>query len=694
MQNDRPNDNTFDETAAKSVRPEVWSKVIVAAGKNPEAAELKFDDLMRLFRAEVPGSALLDALQTLHDLGHDAGQTAIERALEKSNFKFSQSDPPEGAAEEALYLWMAARSGTDKNALNLAHILCASRFKRLYKQLKGKHAATLTVTQSQIAQLLKVVEHYCREASISGDCEVRHSDIHGEAVFQVVRGSRTIVIPDRVGKSTKRVKLSPEKCDIIRYNHNTGTMSVSASTQLSLLSYYASHMGLIFFGDADYFSPNDIVNLRPFCDPQIMKDYYEFGIERLVVNTVLIDDVDGIVGFKAKGKEDCYRVMQRRNFSPAGCNFKKVVLRAWFVGAEDRRKRADISLETANNKASIPDDQYGHRIREFLRHVHVLGSRREKLEDPWVFLTGTLKLIDWRDQFAAIADQWARPGGLLINATPHGFPVNQDGDLAELHHLPGAVPGSAIAIANDAEGSARIVGPTDLDSLKLDLEAFVRLLTSELKLERTNGSHDSHQDLIHLGTRQLDGPGTGKLLSIYLSTKRPSSTPEAIERFIKGGPHGDRHVVLVPTDADASLFKGAEVIHWSLPSDKLSNLLRTIVKKLNWENDVHPTTWAPEDAHLVAKVSREKDGWARLAIWQKGNPLELAEAQKKALHALLLDHGNIVPVEQLGAGPHSTPGSVSTCITALRKALGLRRDHLKSVPNTGYILSRGAVFMV
>lgn len=175
----------LDAAAIEEVSIDVWREVFDATGW-PESLASKrgsfgHEDVLRAFEQDNPTDNLLQALETLHDLGTEAGREAIVSAMHDRRVPLDALPADTGEREFALRLYLAQRADAslaDVFARAQTHVQEGSDQRR-YNEFLGKEARNVTNLNAKRDRLRDEVLRHCRESDLGEHVQVQAFEDNG-----------------------------------------------------------------------------------------------------------------------------------------------------------------------------------------------------------------------------------------------------------------------------------------------------------------------------------------------------------------------------------------------------------------------------------------------------------------------------------------------------------------------------------
>ena len=192
----------LDVAAIEEVAVDVWTEVFEATGWPMSLAEKKGSidhaDIVVALRKDSLSDELLHALETLHELGSDAGRDAIVTAMNNCHIALDTISQNSGEKEFSLRFYLAQR----KDAA-LVDVFARAQIQmqeggdqKRYNDFLGKDPRSFTNLSGKKEALCEHVLEHCKKSDLGEHVHVQAFEDDGVFVFGLHRlRSYSVVIP-------------------------------------------------------------------------------------------------------------------------------------------------------------------------------------------------------------------------------------------------------------------------------------------------------------------------------------------------------------------------------------------------------------------------------------------------------------------------------------------------------------------
>lgn len=676
----QPATETLDVLKIRDVRPERWRKALAAIeaiAPNVSVPQHRFASIQEVetYFAGQPDQRMVEALQVIHDLGSRRGRDAILQARRARNLTPVHAADVQGESEEALDLWMASLTDpAEADVLAIATVIASRQNQQQFFEYRGRSALALSSCSLPKAKLEQALLDLFEAHGMTGGVQVTCTEWNGEVVLRVLHGEREIVVHEKVARGTRRQPLVLAAYDIIRYSPATGMLAIRART--TLIDPYRQIVGLTVFGDVDFFSDDDLLDLTHLRRADSLQRAQDLdGILRVRVTQIAYRTNLGRTTLAAA---DCHALAEREGSAGtlAGSRIAAATLSFVFEGSGRTRCTVRLALP---NVIKPSDPRRREQVRAVLRRLKVLRERGPEAPLGELLAGGYAPLQQWKDRYGAATIEACVRSGVLA-PPPDGdrlllVDASQDGAVIPISGLSNGAIG--ISFIEDSVRVPRLIhGESDLGYALNGLQVAKALAEAF-------GMPGSPKDIPALGVIEVGrrGYGTGQLIHCFLALTEVSNESVAALRQLTSPAF---LVVITPREVRWPALDGCASVAIDLPALDLSDLPYRAVSTLRLTEHICPSEWAPDSRPLVLHRAKKQTWWRRAPVTVREDDfarlLKLAEADGGVIHHADIEKNAGSPAKRL----------IDNLKKQLPKSL---RGFLKSSRSTGYHLAQRALIL-
>ena len=669
----------LDVTIIEEVSDPVWKLILDDVGFPPGMTEHTFskDALIEHVGRGEASVDLIDALSAIHELGTPEAVDAMKAVADSHQVNLDEivAHAPRDAAAR---LWLAQRRDSALREVYTRIQMQAEtrRSPRMYREFAGKRNARVPDWSVLLPRLVTEVRAWCRQQAYGEHVDIRGFVNAGDAQIQIVHGYRKqapIVIKED-GRGRRALELRPAHCDVVRYDWKGALLRVSPkASAVGVVEVYRRILGRVFFDDEDFFRPA-AYSLRALQDRGQAALEASATVMRARVTDLVWQRGDDILKIKSS---DCLNAIASAGGNRADGSFLEATIAVVVPGR--RTVRRTLHIKVPNRVDYNRDDEHARAIESFLE---ASGIRTPDLAtrsgDLWSLHPGPHPDRVWRDAYPHDVDELVRRQILRPMALGHVQHPDRP------HHGNALRVDAAYGVSIDDDVSPRVLTPTDVAGLGVDIMALLQSWHRSLGLEgdvRTLGdgvyivgerSIDSLRCAVVALTRPLtvDAAQLGRMIAA-------SVTPGAIVGLLL--PHGR---------ASGSALTDVAISRLALSSREF---WRTYLMATGGATAASAFWLAPPDMRLVLDTTR------RLA-WLDGVALILSEQLFLFLELLVAANNEPVTYDAIDEKLSSNRESFARKVKdRLKKAIEASlpvggpsldiNDIVRTVRNTGYALA-------
>jgi hypothetical protein len=564
-------------------------------------ASFTHENVLEAFQNDDPSDHLLQALETLHDLGTEAGRDAIVTAMSDRRVPLDTLPQNTGEREFALRLFIA-----QQNNASLADVFARAQMQlqeggaqRRYNEFMGREPRSVVKLSAKAQMLKELVLQYCRDSDLGEHVEVRAFEDDEAYVFTVLRSHHVrkplAVLPGHAARAT--IEFRPVHGDILRYEAPVSRLRIAARAS-TMIEFYRRALGYVLFKDEAFFEGAAVCNLQVLQEKgrEALNAHNIFGVGRIWMTECLWERGDrNLLHVRSS---DCFRTMEELRLPLSEGTILQAKLKVQVIGKSTRPVTVNIRVPS---RIEISQKSHERLIERVLDAIGICNSA------PSAHATNLWSLYPWRQPthlwralFGPEMDAMVQKSVLAaIQLDSIAHPDHPGaGRVLEPHELS---DGQFYATSQIPEIPSRSVTATDLDGLELHPEQLRLYLRSKLGITSGGTTWDG-QELLNLGVIQL---GDQCLHTSYALREPSAGVGARIRDFAKGIPS----VLLLPSSEAKSPEIPHIVLNATLPTR--AQVLRAAINACGLANAVPAIHVAPEGARLVVDSQFKK-------IWVDG----------------------------------------------------------------------------
>ncbi len=550
-----------------------------------------YDNLRAVFEQASTADDLAEVVQTIIDLGDDAGRDAILDAARDQGIDTTTWDGDESSQDLAARTWIESRS--DERVANiLARALVEVhelKSTRRHQEFCGREALPIDGRKQRDVLRRKVVA-WC-EANQRGDhAEVRVYRDRARTIFQLIHGHR-IVAPLVVEESGRKVlRHRPAHFDHVEYDETNGALKISSQSR-ELIGAYKVIFGEVLFKDSAFFDSDDVCTLWPLQEKG-RTALEQHGLGEEIDRVLLVSCVwkHGDDRFVINGP-DCFEAI-RRKFNAPLQEGELVEAKLALRFSSGKPRRVVVTIKVPNRIAYRRDIRRDDLIERYLRQIGVRSTSDKSRRHLWTLAEGGHPLEVWKTLEGPHVDELVENGVLKQlsrqSAQHANFPKH--GDVLVAHSIDEGHDRYGVSV--DPDVPSRTLTLSDRDGLRFDAIAFGKALATDLELD--GGVQDIDRGgAIYLGSRDL---GTTPRVAVVLLSRAPQDRAFLADVLYQKYKQA-KLVVLVPSGAEG--LPGNARIQLDSLSGPHKHLLAKIISELGIEDSVPAQLRAPPGHRLV-----------------------------------------------------------------------------------------------
>lgn len=218
-----------DSTAFMAVATVTWRAVLDTAGESQRLAgeTLTPEGLLASLTSDPPGIELRDALETIHELGSEAGRDILQQAAADAQVALGVIDEVP-TRELVAQLWIQSRT-TDAMATLLTRARVNSPALAQERQCREFAGKRTTVDAIDNEQLATAVKSWCAANAENADVFVSAYQRGDEWWYEILRGDPLKRVVEMRNSRPTILDYRPASSDLLRYDPKTGRHALAAS---------------------------------------------------------------------------------------------------------------------------------------------------------------------------------------------------------------------------------------------------------------------------------------------------------------------------------------------------------------------------------------------------------------------------------------------------------------------------------
>jgi hypothetical protein len=590
----------LDVAAIEEVAVDVWTEVFEATGWPMSLAEKKSSighaDIIDALRNGPLSDELLQALETLHELGSDAGRDAIVAAMNDRHIPLDTISQNSGEKEFSLRFYLAQR----KDAA-LVDVFVRAQIQiqeggdqERYNDFLGKDARSFTGLSGKKDALREHVLEYCKKSDLGEHVHVQAFEDDGVFVFSVLRSHHTrkplAVVPGQTARAT--IQYRPVHADILRYEASVGRLRIAARAT-SMVDFYRRTLGAVLFGDQNFFDGNSVCSLDVITQRgrSALENHNVFCVGRVWMTECLWERGDrNLLFFRSS---DCFRSIEELNLTLTEGRLLQAKLKVEVIGKSTRPVTVNIRVPS---RIEVSQKSHEHLIERLLKAVGVYNAAAPfSTVSFWSLYPWRHPIAVWRTLLGKDTDALIQ-NGVLNPIRLESVPAAENpaaGRVLSAHPLP---EGEYYGVSQTEEIPSRTVGATDLDGFELMPEKLRLYLRSRLGIANGGSVWDGNETL-DLGFVEL---GVQKIHLVY-ALRQPAT---GVGDRMRAHSSGALSALLIPACETYKSELASVPLDSALPTKK--DVIRGAINACNLAESTPAIYCCPEEARLVVDTRLKK----------------------------------------------------------------------------------------
>ena len=590
----------LDVAAIEEVAVDVWTEVFEATGWPMSLAGKKdpigHADIIDAFLKDTLSDELLHALETLNELGSDAGRDAIVAAMKDRHIPLDTISQNSGEKEFSLRFYLAQRNNAalvDVFARAQIQIQEGGDQKR-YNDFLGKDARSFTSLSAKKDALREHVLEHCKKSDLGEHVHVQAFEDDGVFVFNVLRSHHTrkplAVVPGQTARAT--IQYRPVHADILRYEASVGRLRIAARAT-SMVDFYRRTLGAVLFGDQAFFDGNPVCSLDVITERgrSALESHNVFCVGRVWMTECLWERGDrNLLFFRSN---DCFRSIEELNLTLAEGRLLQAKLKVEVTGKSTRPVTVNIRVPS---RIEVSQKLHEHLIETLLKAVGIYNAAAAvSTVSFWSLYPWRHPIAVWRTLLGKDTDELIQKG--VLN------PIRLESVAAAENPAAGRVlsshplsDGEYYGVSQTDEIPSRTLSATDLDGFELIPEKLRLYLRSRLGIANGGSVWDGNETL-DLGFVEL---GIHKIHVVY-ALRQPAP---GIGDHMRVHSSGALSVLLIPACETYKSELASVPLDSALPSKK--DVIRGAICACSLTDSVPAIHCCPDGARLVVDTHLKK----------------------------------------------------------------------------------------
>jgi hypothetical protein len=590
----------LDVAAVEEVAVDVWTEVFEATGWPMSLAEKKgpinHADIVDALRIGPLTDELLHALETLHELGSDAGRDAIVAAMNDRHIPLDTISQNSGEKEFSLRFYLAQRKDAalvDVFARAQIQIQEGGDQKR-YNDFLGKDARSFTSLSAKKDALREQVLEHCKKSDLGEHVHVQAFEDDGVFVFNVLRSHHTrkplAVVPGQTARTT--IQYRPVHADILRYEASVGRLRIAARAT-SMVDFYRRTLGAVLFGDQAFFDGNSVCSLDVITQRgrSALESHNVLSVGRVWMTECLWERGDrNLLLFRSN---DCFRSIEELNLTLAEGRLLQAKLKVQVIGKSTRPVTVNIRVPS---RIEVSQKSHELLIEKLLKAVGIYNAAAlASTVSFWSLYPWRHPIAAWRTLLGKDTDELIQKG--VLN------PIRLESVAAAENPAAGRVlsshplsDGEYYGVSHTDEIPSRTLSATDLDGFELIPEKLRLYLRSRLGIANGGSVWDGNETL-DLGSVEL---GIHKIHVVY-ALRQPAP---GIGDQMRVHSSGALSVLLIPACETYKSELASVPLDSALPSKK--DVIRGAIGACSLTDSIPAIHRCPDGARLVVDTHLKK----------------------------------------------------------------------------------------
>jgi hypothetical protein len=590
----------LDVAAIEEVAVDVWTEVFEATGWPMSLAEKKGSidhaDIVVALRKDSLSDELLHALETLHELGSDAGRDAIVTAMNDCHIALDTISQNSGEKEFSLRFYLAQR----KDAA-LVDVFARAQIQmqeggdqKRYNDFLGKDPRSFTNLSGKKEALCEHVLEHCKKSDLGEHVHVQAFEDDGVFVFNVLRSHHTrkplAVVPGQTARAT--IQYRPVHADILRYEASVGRLRIAARAT-SMVDFYRRTLGAVLFGDQAFFDGNSVCSLDVITQRgrSALENHNVFCVGRVWMTECLWERGDRNLLFLRSN--DCFRSIEELNLTLTEGRLLQAKLKVEVIGKSTRPVTVNIRVPS---RTEVSQKSHERLIEKLLKAVGIYNAAASvSTVSFWSLYPWRHPIAVWRTLLGKDTDELIQNG--VLNPTRlESVAAAENPEAGRVLSAHPLSAGEYYGVSQTDEIPSRTLSATDLDGFELMPEKLRLYLRSRLGIVNGGSVWDGNETL-DLGFIKL---GVQSIHVVY-TLRQPAP---GIGDHTRAHSSGALSVLLIPACETYKSELASVPLDSALPSTK--DVTRGAISACSLTDNTPAIHCCPDGARLVVDTRLKK----------------------------------------------------------------------------------------
>lgn len=569
---------------------ELFDALVWPASLSGKSESLTHEDIISAFQRDILSDDLLQAIETIHDLGTREGREAISTML--SDRHIPSGTLPEGLGERelALRLFLVQRNdGALAEVFSRAQIQVQEGTYRRFNDFIGKKPKPVRDLSNKRQALEAAILAHCEQEDLGNHVQLRVFDDDCTYSFQIMRSHHTMTPLAVIAGSAARTKIQyrPVHADFVRYEPTIGRLRITARAA-SFVGFYQRVFGRILFADETFFDGDPVCSLKVLQQQgrAALDNHSVFGVGRVRMTECAWERGDG-ERLNLFHPYDCFASIERLNIHLT----EGQILQAKFkIQVIDKSTRPVTVTVRVPSRIEVSQVRHESLINEVLGAIGIRNIHATPPEhDLWSLYPWRQPIGAWRDCFGADTDLFATTGILkkilLDSVEAPGHPgagrILQAEQISSVEYL---------GVSQTAEIPSRSLSATDLDGLELMVPDFQHHLREVLGITGSVIPWQTDSWFLDLGVLSICEHEFRMIYALRQPPRDATAKIKAVSASIVP-------VLLLPKGMKDATGITEILLDKALPDRQ--RVVKDIITLANLENQVPVLLTAPPNARLV-----------------------------------------------------------------------------------------------
>jgi hypothetical protein len=598
-----------DPVVIEEVSLPLWRELFDALGWPAsllgKSESLTYDVIVLSFQGDVLSDELLQAIETLHDLGTPDGRETINALLADRQIPSSTLPQGLGERELALRLFLSQRSdGALAEVFSRAQVQIQEGNHRRFNDFIGKKPKHIRDLSTKRQALERAILEHCQQEDLGNHVQLRvFDDDEGACRFQIMRSHhmRTPLAVMEGSASRAKIQYRPVHADLVRYEPALGRLRITARAA-SIVQFYRKVFGRVLFDDETFFDG------PPVCSLSVLQEHGRtalashgvFGVGRVWMTECIWERGDRErLNFYAA---DCFDSIERLKLPLSEGQLLQAKFKIEVIGKSTRPVTVTVRVPS---RIEVSQVSHENLINEVLSAIGIRDTHARAPEhDLWTLYPWRQPISTWRDCFGADTDSLVKKGVLAKTQLAYIEPAAHPG-AGRILQAEQISPIEFLGVSHTPEIPSQSLSTTDLDGLELTVPAFQSHLREVLSITGNATPWSADGWFLDLGVLSI----CEHEIRITYALRQP---PRDAAANIKKLSASTTPVLLLPKGIKDSTGITEVLLDKALPDRQ--RVIRDIIAAFNLEEQVPALQIAPPKARLVVDIRLGKIWFDQIEI--------------------------------------------------------------------------------